>query len=236
MRVWLPFVVGLWALAPSSAADSEGQRETPKTTAFLQTGYSSGSHADGGASIGGTIVTDLGARLALEGSAAYLGRGMGSDAVTASASLHVLLKPRSERTVPYLSVGGGVYRASFDMGNARFRGNRNGGPGTGYGAYGAYGAYGMGMMGGSYTGGSSWNYGQMPMFYGSRMGNLPASMDGAAFGQRSFSDPAISVGGGIRIAVGSQLVLRPDARALVAFSNGESYTVGVFTLSLGYGF
>lgn len=175
----------------------------------------------GGAAVGGTITRDLGSRLAIEGSGAYFGRGMGADALSLSANLLVNLRPRHEKAVPYLAAGGGAYRASFDMGNSRF-----------------YGPMGGGMMGGylPYASGGPWNFGQMPMFYANRMGNMTYSPDGRFYGQHSFTDPAISLGGGIRVDVGSKLFLRPDARALVVVSNGDSDTVGLFTLNLGYGF
>ena len=89
------------------------------------------------------------------------------------------------------------------------------------------------MMSGSYSGGQ-WNYGQMPMFYGNRMG--PVGQDGHFYGHRSFTDPAVSVGGGIKVDLGSRLSLRPDARALVVTSGRDTYTVGLFTVNFGYRF
>lgn len=225
-------------------AESPQAPESPRTVASLQAGFGSGSMGSNGASLGGTIVTDLGSRLAIEATGTYHGQGMGADALSASANLHVLLRPRTERTVPYLTIGGGVYRTSFDMGNARFNGPMNGYAGNGGGGYGpangmmggSYGGY--GMMGAGYptSGTGNWNYGSMPMFYGSRMGAMSLGSDGRPFGQRSFTDPAVSVGAGLRIDLGSRLVLRPDGRALVVLADGDSRTVGVFTLNVGYGF
>ncbi len=228
-------------------AEAQQAPESPRTVASLQAGFASGSMGSNGASLGGTIVTDLSPRLALEATGTYHGQGMGADALSASANLHVLLRPRTERTVPYLTLGGGVYRTSFDMGNARFNGPMNGsaangaggyGPGYGmmgggYGGYGGYGTMGAGYPG---SGASNWNYGSMPMFYGSRMGALSSGPDGRPYGQRSFTDPAVSVGAGLRIDLGSRLVLRPDGRALIVLADGDSRTVGVFTLNVGYAF
>lgn len=233
MRAWMCLAGGLALMTvPLHAAEESRGTGTPKTALYLQAGLSSGSSDMGGAAVGGTIVRDLGSRLAVEGSGAYLARGMGADGLSLSANLLVHLRSRHEKAVPYLAAGGGIYRASFDMGNSRF-----------------YGPMGGGMMGGSYAGGygmmggyspsspdGPWNFGQMPMFYANRMGNMTYSQDGRFYGQRAFTDPAVSLGGGIRIDVGSKLFLRPDARALVALSNGGSYTVGLFTVSLGYGF
>lgn len=236
-------LLALFLVSPVGA-ESPQAPETPRTVASLQAGLASGSMGSNGASLGGTIVTDLSPRLAIEATGTYHGQGMGADALSASANLHVLLRPRSERTVPYLTLGGGVYRTSFDMGNARFDGPMNGygvnggggyGPGNGMmgGAYGGY-----GMMGAGYPGAGSgtWNYGAMPMFYGSRMGAVSLGPDGRPFGQRSFTDPAVSVGAGLRIDLGSRLVLRPDGRALFVLADGASRTVGVFTVNVGYAF
>lgn len=224
-------------------AEAQQAPASPRTVASLQAGFASGSMGSNGASLGGTIVTDLNSRLALEATGTYHGQGMGADGVSASANLHVLLRPRTERTVPYVTIGGGVYRTSFDMGNARFNGPMNGSAGNGAGSYGS----GYGMMGGAYGGygmmgagypatGGNWNYGSMPMFYGSRMGAMSFGPDGRPYGQRSFTDPAVSVGAGLRIDLGSRLVLRPDGRALVVLADGDSRTVGVFTLNVGYAF
>lgn len=189
----------------------------------LQVGLSSGSSHMAGAAVGGTLVRDLGSRLALEATGSFLSRGMGANGLNLSASLLVNLRPGREKAVPYLAAGGGVYRASFDRGNSRFTGP------MGYGMMG-----GAGMMGvGPYDAGQ-WNYGQMPMFYGNRMG--PAGQEGRAYGHRSFTDPAVSVGGGIKVDLGSRLSLRPDARALVVASGGDTYTVGLFTVNFGYRF
>lgn len=170
-----------------------------------------------GAAVGGTLVRDLSPRLALEATGSFLNRGMGENGLNLSASLLVNLRPGREKAVPYLAVGGGVYRASFDMGNSRFTG-----------------PMGYGMMGGGPYDAGRWNYGQMPMFYGNRMG--PAEQDGRAYGHRSFTDPALSLGGGIKVDLGSRLSLRPDARALVVASGGDTYTVGLFTVNFGYRF
>lgn len=144
-------------------AESPEEPQPRRTVASLQAGFASGSMGSNGTSLGGTIVTDLSPRLALEATGTHHGQGMGADALSASANLQVLLRPRSERTVPYLTLGGGVHRTSFDMGNARFNGPMNGSA-AGYGSY--------GMTGAGYPGSGAghWNYGSMPVFDASRMG------------------------------------------------------------------
>jgi hypothetical protein len=199
-----------------------------KTAVYMQAGYSSGSWDMGGAALGGMLVRDLSSRLSVEASAAYLGHGMGSDGFTASAALLVHLRPTGEKAVPYLAAGGGLYRVSFDMGNGRFSGPMNMGGSM-------MGTYGMMGMGGWVPADTTWNYGQMPHFYGRRLAD-PTGQPGPYYGDRSFTDPAISLGGGIRIDLGSRLYLRPDARALVVTSDGDTRTVGLFTVNLGYRF
>jgi hypothetical protein len=59
---------------------------------------------------------------------------------------------------------------------------------------------------------------------------------GGTWDTRSFTDPAVSFGGGLRFNVNEHLMLRPDARALVVFAAGETHTLGVFGIQLGYRF
>jgi len=228
MRIRIALVLGCAAI-PVIALGEEKQAGagTEKTAVYMQAGYSSGWRDMGGAALGGLLVRDLTSRLSLEASASYLGHGMGSNGLSASAALLVHLRPTGEKAVPYLVAGGGLYRASFDMGDGRFNGPMNMGGSM---------MDGFGMMGlGSAPAGTPWNYGQMPHFYGSRFAN-GAGTQAPYYGNRSFTDPAITLGGGIRIDVGSRLFLRPDARALVVTSNGDANTVGVFTVNLGYRF
>jgi hypothetical protein len=59
---------------------------------------------------------------------------------------------------------------------------------------------------------------------------------GGAWGTRRFTDPAVGFGGGLRFSVNQHLMVRPDARALVVFAAGETHTLGVFGIQLGYRF
>lgn len=213
MRFRPAFVLAVFAAAIGSAED-EASASKERSSVYIQAGFASGasgSYHMAGGTLGGTLSRDLGSRLALEATAAALNRGFGENGLSLSASLLVNLRPRTEKAVPYFALGGGVYRASF-------------------GSQGSY-----GMMGGSY-GGSPWNYGRMPMFYGNRMNPSELDQDGRFYGSRTFTDPAVTVGGGIKVDLGSHLSLRPDIRALVVMSGGDSYTVGLFTLNFGYRF
>jgi hypothetical protein len=58
----------------------------------------------------------------------------------------------------------------------------------------------------------------------------------AAWGTRTFTDPAVSFGGGVRINVARHLEVRPDARAIVVLDGANSHTVGIFVVNIGYRF
>jgi hypothetical protein len=227
MRLRSVVVLGCAALPAIASAQETGEGTgTEKTAVYLQAGYSPSSWHMGGAALGGVLVRDLTSRLSAEASASYLGRGMGSNGLSASAALLVHLRPTHEKAVPYLAAGGGFYRASFDMGSDRFSGPMDmGGSMMG----------GSGMMGMGWTGADQWDFGQMPHFYGARLADQPGAQQ-PYYGQRSFTDPVVSIGGGIRIDLGSQLYLRPDVRALMVVSGGETSTSSLFTVNFGYRF
>jgi len=227
MRLRSVVVLGCAALPAIASAQETGEGTgTEKTAVYLQAGYSPSSWHMGGAALGGVLVRDLTSRLSAEASASYLGRGMGSNGLSASAALLVHLRPTHEKAVPYLAAGGGFYRASFDMGSDRFTGPMDmGGSMMG----------GSGMMGMGWTGADQWDFGQMPHFYGARLADQPGAQE-PYDGQRSFTDPVVSIGGGIRIDLGSRLYLRPDVRALMVVSEGETSTSSLFTVNLGYRF
>lgn len=83
--------------------------------------------------------------------------------------------------------------------------------------------------------GGFWGVGEMPRFYGERLGRMMVPATGA-WGTRAFNDPALSFGGGLRLNLAQHLEVRPDARAIVVFGGGSSHTVGVFGVNLGYRF
>lgn len=205
-------------------------------------GLSAGAH-QAGAALGGTITFDLNDRLAIEGSGAYLDRGPGADAISANATLLVNLRPAAHSMVPYLGIGGGVYRASFDLGNTRMFGGLNAQfrPGTQVVPLGSmHGGFGMmrGFTGPTWTGpwsGPTFVAGSMPGFYAQRMGVMTVPADGR-WGRRTFTDPAITFSGGVILNVTNTLFVRPDLRALVIVGGGDTYTVGVFSMSFGYRF
>jgi hypothetical protein len=59
---------------------------------------------------------------------------------------------------------------------------------------------------------------------------------GGTWDTRSFTDPAMSFGGGVRFHVTERVMVRPDVRALLVFADGDTHTLGVFGVQLGYRF
>lgn len=224
------------ALAQSTAVRDPG----PVSVAF-DGGLAAGSPGAGPA-VGGRLTFDLNDRLALEAAGAWAGRGSGADAGSLTASLLVNLTRTERKAVPYAAIGGGWYRAMFDMGDRRFFGLM-GSQAAGTQLVPIAGMHGVGMMQG-YTGsgmwteswsGPTWDVSQMPMFYLERMGTMQVPADGR-WGMHTFGDPAVSIGGGVRMNVTEHVYVRPEARALVAFADGRSFTTGLFTFGVGYRF
>lgn len=236
-------LLGTAALSAGPAFAQTSQPPSSPVSIALGGGLSAASRGNG-ATIGGRLTFDLTDRLAIEADGSHLGRGAGAGAMSGTVSLLVNLLPASGKTVPYLALGGGMYGASFDMDNERFFGRLSGQFPGGTQMIPIAGMHGFGMMQGSYTGSSTWtgpwtgstfSPNHMPAFYVDRLGQMMVPANGR-WGTRSFTDPAISVGGGIRLDVSPRFHVRPDARALIVIANGASYTVGVMTLGVGYRF
>ena len=75
----------------------------------------------------------------------------------------------------------------------------------------------------------------MPAFYANRLGQMSVPANGQ-WGMRSFTDPALTLGGGIRLDVTERFYVRPDVRALVVFANGDRLTLTTMTVGFGYRF
>jgi hypothetical protein len=215
-------------LVAASARAQEEPRSRwaePWSAITFTPGFNTG-RKDTGAALGGSFLHNLTERLSLEGAAAYLDRGAGASALHVNASLLVHLLPQTGKYVPYLAGGGGVYRASFDLDDGRYLGRlgRQMGP-----------QFGPGMMVDLFGFGAEDGVcpcGDLPQFYARRLGSLVLPASGV-WGERSFTDPAVSFGGGARLELTPGLFLRPEARALVVAADGDTYTVGLFTLQIG---
>jgi hypothetical protein len=174
-----------------------------------------------GPSIGGLVSVDVTSWGTVEAATTYYDRGTGAHAFALHGSLLVNLRIPSERVLPYVAAGAGMYRASFHLGTQRFFGGRGMqyGPGTTL-----------------CNGTGECPYGSMPRFYGRRLGAFTVPAQGAGFGTRTFTDPAVSLGGGLRIAVASHVFVRPDVRVLLVHGGGVTETYGAFSLAVGYRF
>jgi len=155
--------------AQSSA--SPGTISHPTSAGFLG-GVSAGS-GDAGASAGGVLTFEVSDWVAVEGRGIYMKRGSGAQGLELTGTTLVTIA-RSERTTPYVAVGGGLYRARFDLGDARFLGRMGSEFGAGTRFVPVRGMHGFGMMGSgmAFTGdiwtdawtGSTFTASQMPRF------------------------------------------------------------------------
>lgn len=248
-------LVGLavcWA-ATAIAAQNPPPTEPGRSAVSVTGGLAGGGNLGSGVALGGSFTFGLTDRLALEGTGTYLRRGAGAEALSVNLGLLVNLVSSDRAAVPYLAIGGGAYRTSFDLGHQRFFGMMGSQYPAGTLMVPLEGMMGYGVMGGSYYGdpgwmGHHWNVntqgpwpgpvvtpGDMPMFYARRLGILTAPA-GGMWGTRAFTDPALLVGGGVQLAVSRHLSVRPDVRTIGVIADGDVYTVTVFSFNVGYRF
>ena len=242
MRLIRTFAAGVAVALFASTAVAQSDF-TPRTAVSFMGGAVSTTSTTGVA-LGGSWLFDLTERASVEAQGTYLDRGAGADALSITGSLLVNLIPAGERIVPYAAAGGGMYRTSFDLANPTMLGAVGAqfdpgsvvcpAPGTGIGpGPGAGFGPGTGTCPASVAG--YWGVGEMPGFYARRLGPM-AVPAGGVWESRSFMDPAVSFGGGLRFNVNEHVMVRPDVRALVVFAEGETHTLGVFGMQLGYRF
>ena len=235
-------VISFGALFLSSRAHAQSEIAPRTSVSFI--GGAASTSSTTGVVLGGSMLFDVNEHVGLEGEATYLDRGAGADALSASGSMIVNLFSSRGRVVPFAAMGGGLYRVSFDMDDPRMLGPvgsqaQSGtmfcpAPGTGMG-FGQGAAFGSPMPGCSTAATGYWGVGRMPDFYGRRLGPLVVPSEGT-WGKRSFTDPAATMGGGVRFNVSDRVMVRPDVRALVIFDGGETHTMAVFAFNVGYRF
>lgn len=238
-----PFVTLVLSVGPAYGQVAPPPSFASPVSMAISGGLSAASRGNGVAA-GIQLTFDLSDRLVLEAEGSHLGRGAGAGGMSGTVSLLVNLLPGGGKTVPYLAVGGGLYSASFNLDNERFFGRLSGEYPGGTRMIPISGMGGFGMMQGPYNGPSTWtgpwtgntfSPNHMPGFYVDRLGQMMVPGSGR-WGMRSFVDPAISMGAGVRLELSPRFSVRPDARALVVIANGTSYTVGVMTIGFGYRF
>ncbi len=198
-----------------------------------------------GATLGGALVLDLSERVAVEVTGSWLAARRGSDGVTLGGSVLLNLLRGEPKAMPFVSLGAAVVRTSFDMDSAEFLGRMAGAFGPGATMVPFQGSPHGGMMQGPYAGPNYWtgawtngptvDLSSMPMFYQQRLGPMQIGADGR-WGMRSFTDPALSVGGGVRFGVSERFYVRPDVRALILMADGDRDTIGMFTVAVGMTF
>jgi hypothetical protein len=71
----------------------------------------------------------------------------------------------------------------------------------------------------------------IPEFYRRRLAAPPQVIT-----PRTFTDPAVVAGGGLNLALGRHVALRPDATATMVFDDGRMHVVATVTLNVVYHF
>ncbi len=232
MKYQLSLIVGLAltvALAtPAGAQPAPLVPDRPAASIGVVGGFSAGS-GDAGGSVGLNLAFDATDRIGVEARGIAMGRGSGAMGLEATGTMLFTIAS-TPKAAPYAAVGGGVYRAGFDMDNAAMLGALGSQFGPGTMMVPVQGTSGF-MMGS----GTVFNDSHMPAFYANRLGQMAVPANGH-WGMRSFTDPALTVGGGIRLDVTRRFYVRPDVRALVVFDDGDRLTLTAMTLALGYRF
>jgi hypothetical protein len=129
----------------------------------------------------------------------------GASAWSADAGLRLNLKPSSESLVPYFAVSGGLYGQSTEIATFPVDPLRA-----------------LDFLRG----------GRFP----TRAGDFRNLLDSSFTTTTSHrTDGMMTLGGGMVLAAGPHIFVRPDARAQVVFS-GDTQVLGLFTLNFGYRF
>jgi hypothetical protein len=233
-----------------AATPAWSQAISPAQPHPLSTGVVGGISAglgNAGAAVGGTFTFDVTDRISVEARGVHMERGSGQSGVEATAALLVTLV-RTKTAAPYVSFGGGVYRASFDLGNRELFGmmGEDFAPGTMFVALAAMPGYAvmgpnmgsrMPLYDGAWHGpwtGDTFTSSHMPDFYASRLGEMMVPENGH-WTSRTFTDPALTVGGGLTLNLTRRVYLRPDVRGLVVFS-GDRTVLTTMNVGLGVRF
>ena len=218
--------LALGALTPV-AAQTAPPLDRPASIGLL--GGLSAGFGDAGGTVGLNLAFDVTDRIGVEARSMGSRQGSGQMGMEATGSMLFTIV-RTATAAPYAAIGGGVYHTSFDLDSQAM-----------FGAMGSQ--YGPGTMMTSIAGSSGFMMGngtvfdgsRMPAFYANRFGQMTVPANGH-WGMRSFTDPAVTFGGGIRFDVSERLYVRPDIRALMIFGNGNRLTLSTMTLALGYRF
>lgn len=238
-RIAVLSIVTTLVAIPAFAQSATPTPQRPLSLAAI--GGLSAGQGDAGASLGGTLAFDLTDRIAVEARGIHGTRGSGENGTEFSATMLFTIA-RTTRATPYVAVGGGMYRSSFNLGDPRFFGMMNGQYAAGTPFVALQGMPGYAMMGvGTNYSGMMWQgawtrqtftTSQMLMFYADRLRPMMVASNGQ-WGTRTFTDPALSIGGGLKVNLTSRVYLSPDVRGLFVFSSGDH--MALMTMNIGVG-
>lgn len=219
------FAVAL-TLVASSAWSQIRPAGLPHPLAADISGGVAAGHGQTRANLGGAFTFDVSDRIAVEARGVRITRAAGESGFQITGTLLMTLA-RTSRADVYVAAGGGLSHVSFDMGDARLFGPMNGQYAVGMSFAAMPGRSGFVMMNGATYAASA-----MPQFYANRLGTMTVA-PGGQWGSRSFTDPAMVVGGGVKINLTPRLYVTPDVRGVVAFSGGHHATL--VTMNVGFG-
>jgi hypothetical protein len=197
------------------------------------------------AALGVGLSRDLTERVAVEGELVFFTRGRWSSALTATGAVRVVVGPYgwSDTAVPFVVGGVGIQRATIRLADPRLLGaigetpwqpgdvfcpDRGTGAGPGPGS-----GFGDGPCAAAPTG--HWGVGELPDFYARRLGPLVVPAD-RTWPDRSFVDPAVTIGAGVHFHVGLHLVLQPEVRTWTVIASGRTRTSAILGMVAGYSF
>ena len=163
-----------------------------------------------GFAVGGDIAHDLSPRLTYELTGLYMDRS--SSAWSVDTGLRLNFRPTSESVVPYFAVSGGVYSERVQ---------------TNFGAL-VHGAENIEPV----LDAIARFIPQVANLYGI----VETTGRSLPFDQhKTHTSGLLTFGGGVNIASGEHVFVRPDARAQVLFG-GDTHVLGRFTVNVGYRF
>jgi hypothetical protein len=170
--------------------------------------------------------SDVSDRIAVEARALHITSGAGESGFQMTGAL-LLTLARTDRAEAYVAAGGGISRASFDMDDEHMFGGMNGQYSVGM----SFAAM-PGMSGFVMTNGTTYTASRMPAYYANRLGTMTV-MPSGQWGMRTFTDPAMVIGGGLKLNLTERLYVTPDVRGIIAFSGGHH--AASMTMNLGFG-
>jgi hypothetical protein len=199
------------------------------------------SDAGTSAVVGGVLAYSVHDRIALEGEVTYAAGARWSTGLVVTGSVLIAIGPGNwtQTTVPYVAAGVGYQRASVVLSDSRLLGPIPAGIQAGARFCAA-----PGDDIGPGPGGSAcstdpqvghWGVRDLPEFYAARLGliEVPPSR---RWNDRTFHDPAVTFGAGVRIGTRHRLFLQPETRVWIAIAEGRTRISALVGIAAGYRF